>query len=86
MDGICTRVRIGTEMMCPHQKKSWPPSPSIDPLLISIHFYHDFVETALADESVEFLKQHAPIGARDLGALKILQENEYTLQPIFRAV
>ena len=58
----------------PAPEKSWPPSASIDPLIISIHFAQGFMRTALSDESVEYLKQHGPIGARDYGTLQVLQE------------
>jgi hypothetical protein len=52
---------------------SWPPSTSIDPLFISIHFTDGFLPTVLSDESVEYLKQHGPIGARDYPTLGALQ-------------
>ncbi|KAL6063497.1 hypothetical protein QOT17_011508 [Balamuthia mandrillaris] len=52
----------------------WPPSPSIDPLLFSLHFGEKFQRTALAHPgSLAFLKEHRPIGARDLGTLQFLQ-------------
>jgi hypothetical protein len=57
----------------PAPEKSWPPSVSIDPLFISIHFANGFLPTVLTDESVEYLKQHGPIGARDCSTLEVLQ-------------
>ena len=55
-------------------KKSWPPSSSIDPLFISLHFADGFRAAALTDTSVNYLKQHGPIGARDYVTLAALQE------------
>lgn len=71
---------IHTKKLCWYQydktppKKSWPPSSSIDPLLISIHFTDAFLEDLKSPESVEYLKAHAPIGARDYHTLSVLQE------------
>lgn len=55
-------------------EKSWPPSSSIDPLLISIHFTKAFLPTALSDEAVKYMKQYGPVGARDYSTLKELQQ------------
>lgn len=57
----------------PAPKKSWPPSPSIDPLFISIHLAEGFIPYAFSREAVAYLKAHAPIGARDLNTLQELQ-------------
>ncbi len=54
-------------------EKSWPPAPCIQPLFISWHITDTFLPMALSDESVAYLKQHAPIGARDYGTLQALQ-------------
>lgn len=56
-------------------EKSWPPSPFIDPLLISIHLAEGFIPYAFSNEAIEYLKAYAPIGARDLNTLKELQSN-----------
>lgn len=55
-------------------QKLWPPSPKIDPILISIHFTPKFLPIALSSEGIEYLKKHSPVGARDLDTLKKLQE------------
>lgn len=60
----------------PAPEKGWPPSPSIDPLFISIHLAEGFIPFAFADEAVDYLKKHAPIGARDLNTLKELQSRD----------
>lgn len=57
----------------PGPEKSWPPAPCIDPLLISIHFWDGFLPTILSDESLAYLRLHAPIGARDLSTMEFLQ-------------
>ncbi len=47
---------------------NWPPkNPNIEPLLISMHicFLNDSTKTFKSPESVQFLKAHAPVGARD---------------------
>lgn len=58
-----------------HQKKeyNWPPSDVIDPLLISMHFTMPFVSAALSPQSVEYLINHGPVGARDYFTLRMLQ-------------
>ena len=53
---------------------SWPPSSVIDPFFISIHFTETFLPTIFSDENIEYLKRHAPIGARDLFTLDELQK------------
>lgn len=55
-------------------EKSWPPSPSLDPLLISIHFTKQFAPLALSDEGIAYLKYHGPVGARDYYTLGELQK------------
>lgn len=54
-------------------KFNWPPSDIIDPILISIHFTMPFISTALSPENVKYLMSHAPVGARDLFTLCMLQ-------------
>ncbi len=57
-------------------KKSWPPSPAIQPLLISIHFTKDFAPEVFSKESIDYLKQNGPIGARDFTTLQELQKRD----------
>lgn len=58
----------------PPPEKSWPFSSSIAPFFISFHLVNDFAKEALTEEGIEYLKEHAPIGARDYSTLKKLQE------------
>ena len=63
-----------------HNKLAWPPSPYINPLLISMHF-KNLEETDVGDMYLkgmggEFLKKYAPVGARDTETKKRLERNE----------
>ena len=63
-----------------HNKLAWPPSPYINPLLISMHF-KDLEDTDVGDSYLkgyggEFLKKYAPVGARDTETMKRLEKNE----------
>lgn len=57
---------------------AWPPqNPQIDPLLISMHFRQNdksLTKTLASKESIDFLKQHSPVGARDLSTLRFLEQ------------
>lgn len=55
-------------------EKSWPPSPDIEPLLISIHFAKRFIPIAFSEEGIDYLRKHGPVGARDYYTLKELQK------------
>jgi polysaccharide pyruvyl transferase len=67
-----------------HRPDHWPPSPSLEPLIISFHLTREIVPsvnvkrippstTVLRGEGLDFLRRHEPIGARDLGTLAELQ-------------
>jgi hypothetical protein len=58
----------------PPPEKSWPPPASIDPLLISLHFAPEFLQRDFTPEAVTYLKEHGPVGARDLFTLQELQK------------
>lgn len=49
---------------------SWPPSPSIKPLLISIHLTKAFLPEAFSKEGIKYFKENGPVGARDLCTLR----------------
>lgn len=62
----------------------WPPHPSINPLLISMHFAEtDFrrfqflrprpIDRLLAGAGLEYLRANGPVGARDLFTLEQLE-------------
>lgn len=58
-----------------HRPENWPPSPAIDPLLISFHLTNEVFSrninginptaTLLKGKNLEYLKQHGPVGTRD---------------------
>ena len=62
------------ELPIPPPDKSWPPPDIIDPFFISVHFTESFYPTVFSNEGIEYLKKHAPIGARDLVTLRELQK------------
>jgi len=57
-----------------HKPKNWPPSPDIEPLFISFHINDKAIEYYTSESSVEYLKQHEPIGCRDLRTTEILKQ------------
>ena len=62
-----------------HNKCAWPPSPYINPLLISMHFM-SVTATDVGDNYIkglggDYLKKYAPIGARDIETKKRLENN-----------
>ena len=62
------------ELTTPPPEKAWPPSNALAPFFISFHISPSFFSEAFTEEGIEYLKNHAPIGARDLPTLRILQE------------
>lgn len=62
-----------------HNKCAWPPSPYINPLLMSMHFMSieatDIGDKYLQGLGGEYLKLHEPIGARDIETKKRLEKN-----------
>ena len=62
-----------------HNKAAWPPSPYINPLLLSMHFTClekiDVGEKYLQGLGGEYLKKHQPIGSRDIETQKRLNRN-----------
>lgn len=59
-------------MWCPD---NWPPmEEAIIPLLISIHISPLMFDQMLANGGKEYLIAHGPVGCRDTGTLKLLQD------------
>ena len=61
-----------------HYEGTWPPSNSIDPLITSIHINlndEKVINSFISDESLEYMKRHGPIGARDISTLNFLKDN-----------
>lgn len=55
-------------------EKSWPPSPCINPLLISMHMIPCFYSNILDEEGIKYFKQHGPVGTRDYETLRELEK------------
>ena len=61
-----------------HYEGTWPPSNSIDPLITSININlndEKVINSFISDESLEYMKRHGPIGARDISTLNFLKDN-----------
>lgn len=54
--------------------ENWPPSKDLDPLITSLHIVPRVAERMLSPEGISYFKKHEPIGCRDTGTMKILQE------------
>lgn len=54
----------------------WPPSKDIKPLLISVHISPTKAEEMLTQDGIAFLKEHGPVGCRDLGTVAILKKHD----------
>ena len=60
---------------------AWPPSDSINPLLVSMHFTTTTknkkrVEAILTPESRKFFSQYGPVGCRDMHTVDFLNDND----------
>lgn len=62
-----------------YDKFNWPPSADIDPLWVSVHISEadnfGIGEKFLSGPGGEYLRQYAPIGARDESTLEMLRHN-----------
>ncbi|WP_430813431.1 polysaccharide pyruvyl transferase family protein [Carboxylicivirga sp. RSCT41] len=57
-----------------HNLRNWIPSQDIDPLFVSFHLNSSAAPFLLDDNSVSYLKEHAPIGCRDKFTVELLKE------------
>lgn len=55
--------------------ENWPPSNLIDPLFISFHINSSAKEKLLNKDGLDYLRQHEPIGCRDLHTQQLLKQN-----------
>lgn len=53
---------------------NFPPAPCIEPLFISFHVVPQIENVFFTAKTIEYLKKHAPIGARDLNTHSLLQK------------
>lgn len=54
--------------------ENWPPKPCINPLLISMHISPLTADRMLSQKGKEYLIKYGPVGCRDLGTKKILDD------------
>lgn len=57
-----------------HYPENWPPAHNIKPLFISFHITPDKAEVMLSDKGISYLKKYEPIGCRDMGTKRVLEE------------
>lgn len=48
-----------------HHPEHWPPSPRINPLFVALHLNNLADGVLLGEDSINYFKQHEPIGCRD---------------------
>jgi hypothetical protein len=65
-----------------HHPENWPPHPAVRPLLVSLHLSDQMTacgfsaaEALVVGENAHWLREHGPIGARDLWTVDILRTN-----------
>lgn len=58
-----------------HNADNWPPSKSIDPLFVSMHINSSVYDGMTRPESINYFKQHQPIGCRDKATANLLQKH-----------
>lgn len=58
----CKMIMNGWYMAKP---ENWPPSDKIDPLFVAFHINSKVKDKMLQPKSINYLKQHEPIGCRD---------------------
>jgi len=58
-----------------HEPENWPPVELLKPFFVSFHLNSSHASKVLnKEENVKYLKKHSPIGCRDTGTVKLLQE------------
>jgi len=53
----------------------FPPSKAINPLLVSMHFHKPYEKVLFRKKSVEYLKNHGPVGCRDWSSMEMCKEH-----------
>lgn len=53
--------------------ENFPPAECINPLFISFHIVPSIAKRMLTSDTVDYLKRHEPIGARDIGTKELLE-------------
>lgn len=66
------KVRLIMNGWFMHNPKNFPPSDCIEPLFVSFHINPKIADDFLTTDTIDYLKKHAPIGARDMGTRDLL--------------
>lgn len=54
--------------------KNWPPSLDIEPFFVSFHIWERACEQLTSERSIEYFRQHEPIGCRDYFTQDLLKQ------------
>lgn len=71
-DEECKVIMNGWYM---HKPQNWPPSSKINPLFVSFHINSAYTDYFKKKESIDYLKNHEPIGCRDPYTVNFLKEH-----------
>lgn len=69
-DGPTAMIMNGWYM---HNPKNWPPSDDIIPLFVAFHLNVLAKDEMTSSESITYLKNHEPIGCRDIDTMNLLK-------------
>lgn len=58
-----------------HIPQNWPPSSLIEPLFVAFHINSGVKKELLSHASLSYLRNHQPIGCRDLNTMELLKKN-----------
>ena len=58
-----------------HNPANWPPSKLITPLFVAFHINSGVKSDLLSAPSLQYLKEHQPIGCRDINTMNMLKEH-----------
>lgn len=58
------------------EPKHFPPSDDIDPLLISMHMYQEYLQKFDRPEVWDYLRAHGPVGCRDKMTMRFLLDHD----------
>ena len=70
-----TKIKLIMNAWWLWHEKNFPPSNSIEPLLISIFFRKEIRENLIKGDRKDYLKKNGPVGCRDLSTLDFLKSN-----------
>lgn len=68
------RIKVVMNAWWMWRGENWPPHPAIDPLMISMHISPLVAHEMLSESKIGYMRDHAPIGCRDTGTMKLLQD------------